>query len=78
MRYVGFVNKVLRGIYSSLMAAGWIWLGMSTIGPPMLVLARRLDEPPQGHPERLCPHVPLTSTELALQQQLVAMTEERE
>lgn len=75
MRYV---NKALRGIYSSLVAAGWIWLGISMIGPPLPVLARRLDEPPAGHPERLCPHVPLTSTELALQRQLVALTEERE
>jgi uncharacterized protein DUF6059 len=76
--YLTYVNRALREIYSSLTTAGWLWLGVSMIGPPLLVAARRLDEPPEGHPERLCPHIPLTSTELALQQQLMAMTEERE
>jgi len=65
------VMKVLREIYHSLSAAGWIWLGMSTLGPPPVLPAPRLDEPPQGHPEQLRPDVALTTTELALQKQLM-------
>ncbi|BAU83984.1 DUF6059 family protein [Streptomyces laurentii] len=74
------VHKTVRGIYSTLLAAGWVWLGISTIGPPVLMgtPTRRLDEPPAGHPERLCPHIPLSSTELALQRQLAAPIKERE
>ncbi|MFF2509075.1 DUF6059 family protein [Streptomyces sp. NPDC058067] len=66
------VNKVLREIYHSLTAAGWIWLGMSTLGPPPVRPEPSLHEPPQGHPERLRPDIALTTTELALQKQLMA------
>lgn len=67
-----FVTRALREIYSSLTAAGWIWLGLPMMGPPVPMAAPRLQEPPEGHPERLCTDVPLTSTELALQKQLMA------
>lgn len=40
--------------------------------------ATRLQEPPDGHPERLCPDIPLTRTELAPQKQLMAPIGERE
>ncbi|MEU6658602.1 DUF6059 family protein [Streptomyces sp. NPDC046821] len=66
------VTKVLREIYHSLVAVGWIWLGMSTLGPPPLTPEPNLDEPPRGHPERLRPDIALTTTELALQKQLMA------
>ncbi|MCX4642688.1 DUF6059 family protein [Streptomyces sp. NPDC057684] len=65
------VSKALREIYHWLTAAGWIWLGMSTLGPPPVGPEPSLDEPPQGHPERLRPDIALTSTELALQRQLM-------
>ncbi|MET7370607.1 DUF6059 family protein [Streptomyces sp. NPDC005566] len=73
-----YVNRALREIYSSLTAAGWIWLGLPMMGPPVPMAATRLKEPPEGHPERLCPDVPLTRTELALQKQLMAPIGERE
>ncbi|MEU8488768.1 DUF6059 family protein [Streptomyces sp. NPDC048641] len=66
------VTKVLREIYHSLTVAGWIWMGMSALGPPPSLPAPSLDEPPQGHPERLRPDIALTTTELALQRQLMA------
>jgi hypothetical protein len=61
------VSKALREIYHWLTAA----LGMSTLGPPPVGPEPSLDEPPQGHPERLRPDIALTSTELALQRQLM-------
>uniref|UniRef100_A0AAU2JYM8 Uncharacterized protein n=1 Tax=Streptomyces sp. NBC_00049 TaxID=2903617 RepID=A0AAU2JYM8_9ACTN len=74
-----YVSRALRELYSSLNAAGWMWLGMSTMGPPLLPLpGAGLDEPPQGHPERLRPDIPLSRTELALQQQLLTPIGERE
>lgn len=66
-----YVSRALREIYASLNAAGWMWLGMSTLGPPPLPLPRAdLEVPPHGHPERLRPDIPLSRTERALEQQL--------
>jgi hypothetical protein len=76
MRYV---NRALREVYSALTAAGWMWLGISTMGPPPLPgTTRKLAEPPRSHPERVRPDIPLTSIELALQRQLVAPIGDRE
>ncbi|WP_351232745.1 DUF6059 family protein [Streptomyces sp. NPDC002133] len=75
MRYV---SRALREVYSSLTAAGWVWIGFPPMGPLQPMAAPRLEEPPQGHPERLCPDVPLTNTERALQRQLVTPIGERE
>ncbi|MFD0513462.1 DUF6059 family protein [Streptomyces aureus] len=44
----------------------------SLLDPPQVRPAPNLDEPPRGHPERLRPDLALTTTELALQRQLVA------
>ncbi|NGO43899.1 DUF6059 family protein [Streptomyces ureilyticus] len=64
------VTRFLRGCYESLVAAGWMWLGLPaappTPRPPVLL------PPPLGHPERLCPDIPLTTTERALERQLAA------
>ena len=73
-----YVRRALREIYDSLTASGWVWLGLSTMGPPVPMAAARLKEPPAGHPERLCVEVPLTGTELALQKQLMTSIGERE
>ncbi|MDX3640904.1 DUF6059 family protein [Streptomyces sp. MB09-02B] len=69
MRYV---TRALREIYTSLSAAGWIWVGLHTMGPQVPAVVRRLMDPPAAHPEQLCPHIPLTRTERALQRQLMA------
>ncbi|WP_406151767.1 DUF6059 family protein [Streptomyces sp. NBC_01012] len=73
-----YVTRALREIYLSLTSAGWVWLGLPMMGPPLPMAETRLKEPPAGHPERLCADVPLTSTERALQRQLVPSTGERE
>ncbi|MCX5440116.1 hypothetical protein OHB53_15665 [Streptomyces sp. NBC_00056] len=69
---MSIVTKILREIYNSLTAAGWMWLGLPVLDPPQVRPAPNLDEPPRGHPERLRPDIALTTTELALQRQLVA------
>lgn len=78
----GFVNRftrrALREIYGALTAAGWFWIGLPTHVSPLGRPVHRLEQPPQGHPERLCPDVALTSTELALQRQLLAPTWEHQ
>ncbi|GAA1273880.1 hypothetical protein OG758_16960 [Streptomyces sp. NBC_01474] len=67
------VTKILCEIYNSLTTAGWMWLGIPPLlDPPQVRPAPNLDEPPRGHPERLRPDLALTTTELALQRQLVA------
>ncbi|MFE4454958.1 DUF6059 family protein [Streptomyces sp. NPDC056796] len=73
-----YVTRALREVYHSLTATGWIWLGLPTMGPPVPMVPARLEEPPAGHPERLCADVPLTRTERALQEQLVPSIGERE
>ena len=73
-----YVRRALRGIYDSLTASGWVWLGLPTMGPPLPMAAARLEEPPAGHPERLRLDVPLTGTELALRRQLMASVGKRE
>ncbi|MEU4261463.1 DUF6059 family protein [Streptomyces sp. NPDC025273] len=66
------VRRALHEIRMSLSAAGWIWLGLSVTGPPPPTAAPPLTGPPEGHPERLRPDVPLTPGERALQRQLTA------
>ncbi|MFE9645962.1 DUF6059 family protein [Streptomyces sp. NPDC006365] len=63
------VTRFLRGCYASLVAAGWMWVGVSA--PPPSRELSPLRPPPLGHPERLCPEVPLTTTELALERRLM-------
>ncbi|MFE3519545.1 DUF6059 family protein [Streptomyces sp. NPDC059166] len=75
---ITYATRALREVYHSLTAVGWVWLGLPTMGPPIPMAPARLDEPPAGHPERLCADVPLTSTELALQRQLVQSIGERQ
>ncbi|MFF4246518.1 DUF6059 family protein [Streptomyces sp. NPDC001822] len=74
MRYV---RRALREVYASLTAVGWIWLGLPLGGPFVPVLAPALTGPPDGHPERVRPDQPLTPTERALREQLMAPTGER-
>ncbi|WP_407564734.1 DUF6059 family protein [Streptomyces sp. 184] len=70
----GFFKRVLHEVYEALKVSGslhvagpWIpsWLpSQADDGPP------RLDEPPAGHPERLCPGTALTPAERALEREL--------
>ncbi|MFD4033749.1 DUF6059 family protein [Streptomyces sp. NPDC058637] len=64
------VARALHEIRVSLTAAGWIWLGLSVTGPPPPPADQPPTGPPEGHPERLRPDVPLTPGEAALQRQL--------
>ncbi|MGW4230502.1 DUF6059 family protein [Streptomyces sp. NPDC004980] len=68
------LTRALHEIRMSLTAAGWIWLGLSVTGPPPPPPSadQPLTGPPEGHPERLCPDVPLTQGEAELQRQLTA------
>ncbi|MGA6175095.1 DUF6059 family protein [Streptomyces sp. NPDC012600] len=70
------VRRLLAALGRSLSAAGWMWLGLAGVGPspppgsaPPL-LPGPLRPPPEGHPERLCPEVPLTEAERALARDL--------
>ncbi|MEU0130770.1 DUF6059 family protein [Streptomyces sp. NPDC006289] len=80
MRYV---SRALHEIRTSLTAAGWMWLGLP-LGGPLLPTATRASAPPspsgppEGHPERLRPDLPLTPTERVLREQLMAPTGERD
>ncbi|MFS0694551.1 DUF6059 family protein [Streptomyces nitrosporeus] len=66
------MRRALYEIYLSLTAAGWVWMGHPAMGPPLHTVAPRpLTGPPDAHPERLRPDLPLTGTELALQAQLL-------
>ncbi|MFE9908430.1 DUF6059 family protein [Streptomyces clavifer] len=64
------VSRALYEIRMSLTVAGWTWLGLSVTGPPPPSADPPLTGPPEGHPERVRPDVPLTPGETALQRQL--------
>ncbi|MEV2255276.1 DUF6059 family protein [Streptomyces sp. NPDC050147] len=62
------LRRVVNAVWQSLMAFGLMY----TIGERKSLeaaapdAARPLDAPPAGHPERLCPDIPLTPAEHAL------------
>jgi hypothetical protein len=69
-----FFKRVLDEVYEALKAGGalyvagpWIpsWLPSPPDDEPV-----RLDAPPAGHPERLCPGTALTPVERALEREL--------
>ncbi|MFD5769947.1 DUF6059 family protein [Streptomyces sp. NPDC127049] len=70
------VRRLLAAVGRALSAAGWMWLGLAGTGPPPPWLPppspppEPLRPPPDGHPERLCPEVPLTEVERALEREL--------
>ncbi|MFJ1594998.1 DUF6059 family protein [Kitasatospora albolonga] len=70
------VRRLLAALGRSLSAAGWMWLGLAGVGPPPPpgsappLPPGPLRPPPEGHPERLCPEVPLTEAERALARDL--------
>ena len=61
-------SRLLRRVWSGLAAAGTHYVAseMNRARAPHAPLAR----PPEGHPERLRPDVPLSSLELALVREL--------
>ncbi|MER5435294.1 DUF6059 family protein [Streptomyces sp. NPDC002588] len=72
------IRMMLRSAYRALVAFGGIW-----VHTPPVVLDERLPPVrrapggiPAGHPERLCPEVSLSTTELALELQLRDLAEE--
>ncbi|MFC8130171.1 DUF6059 family protein [Streptomyces sp. NPDC057302] len=62
------LRRALDAVWQSLMAFGLIY----TVGEMKRLedlphdAAQPLDAPPPGHPERLCPDIPLTAAEHAL------------
>ncbi|WP_254407733.1 DUF6059 family protein [Streptomyces sp. GMY02] len=52
-------------------AYGRIWVYIPPSPPPSRPDSRPLTGPVRGHPERLCPEVPLNEVELALRRQLL-------
>ncbi|GHH51194.1 DUF6059 family protein [Streptomyces candidus] len=65
------VRRLLRAGFRTLSAAGLMWLGLAAEPPdPAAQAPPELRPPPAGHPERLCPDVPLSATERALDRQL--------
>ncbi|WP_411081377.1 DUF6059 family protein [Streptomyces sp. cmx-18-6] len=62
------VRRLLTATGHALAAAGWMWIGLAGVGPPPP--HQPLHRPPDGHPERLCPDVPLTEVEQALEREL--------
>ncbi|MFF1451703.1 DUF6059 family protein [Streptomyces sp. NPDC058274] len=61
------VSRVLKAIYRSLVAAGsmYVWIPRDDAEPTLVTI-------PPWHPERLCPDIPLTESEQALDRQLAA------
>ncbi|QGV77473.1 DUF6059 family protein [Streptomyces ficellus] len=79
------IARFLRGCYDALAAAGWLWLGVPMPPPPEQRPALRpppdpppaLRPPAAGHPERVRPDLPPSSTERALWRQLMEPTGDR-
>ncbi|MCX4450551.1 DUF6059 family protein [Streptomyces sp. NPDC087866] len=62
--------RYLRSFASSLIAFGRIWV---YIPPTDEQVGKPAEGPPPGHPERLCPEIPLSAAERAWGRQLLGM-----
>jgi hypothetical protein len=74
--------RCLRSAVNALIAFGHLWVYIPPLPtpptaqtqpapPPAPALPQSLTGPAPGHPERLCPEVPLTETEMTLRRQLL-------
>ncbi|MFF2521134.1 DUF6059 family protein [Streptomyces liangshanensis] len=73
--------RCLRSAVNALVAFGHLWVYVPPLprspaaqtpqSPPAPPGPHELTGPAPGHPERLCPEVPLTETEMALRRQLL-------
>ncbi|WP_046508714.1 DUF6059 family protein [Streptomyces odonnellii] len=67
--------RLLRSLVSSMgkwmIAYGQIWVYIPPSAPQPRPGSRPLTGPVRGHPERLCPEVPLNEVELALRRELL-------
>ncbi|MFC9243885.1 DUF6059 family protein [Streptomyces sp. NPDC057136] len=63
-----FVLRGLRLLMEALIAFGGLWVPP----PPPPLPAASPQGPTPGHPERLCPEIPLSEAELRLQRELSA------
>ncbi|MFF7993555.1 DUF6059 family protein [Kitasatospora xanthocidica] len=78
------LRTVLRGLGA---LVGWLWSGLQLLGGADMYEAatragaapaqvpRRLCGPGPGHPERLCPEVPLSAVESRLSRELARLPE---
>jgi hypothetical protein len=69
-------NFVLSIVYEGLKAAGSLWVHPHPVDP-VIETPPALAGPPAGHPERLCPHLPLSPEERDLWARLHADPEGR-
>ncbi len=60
-----YLVRLLRVVYESLVAFGHLWI-LHPPPPPDVPTAPALTDPPPGHPERLCPELPLIAVEREL------------
>ncbi|MYV53157.1 DUF6059 family protein [Streptomyces sp. SID3212] len=73
--------RCLRSAVNALVAFGHLWVYVPPLpasptaqtppSPPAAPGPHRLTGPAPGHPERLCPEVPLSETEMMLRRQLL-------
>ncbi|MFE3140648.1 DUF6059 family protein [Streptomyces scopuliridis] len=60
-------ERILRPVGRGLIEAGRVWVHIPDLEPEP---EPRVDRPPEAHPERLRPDIPLSGAERALERQL--------
>ncbi|WP_406458019.1 hypothetical protein OG782_35015 [Streptomyces sp. NBC_00876] len=60
--------RYLRSVMDAVVAFGHIWVHIPPVTEPGGV---PVAGPPAGHPERLCPEIPLSEAEMAWRRQLL-------
>jgi hypothetical protein len=56
-------KRVLGFLQECLISLGTVWAHLPMSVPPPHRPPPELDAPPEGHPERLCPHEPMSAVE---------------